>query len=101
MKQLKARARAEEAVYVNRETQEFMVQASGMRRLGEWAAEMMMGENAPAVATYADALVRSGVAGSNSFQCVFDDLHLAGREVSENELSSRFEQYLEEARNAL
>ena len=63
MKQLKARARAEEAVYANKQTSEFLAHAAGLRRLGEWAAEHMMGEGAPAVRDYADTLVRARVVG--------------------------------------
>lgn len=98
MTSLNDRVRAEEAVFANRNATEFMVWAGGLRRLGEWAAREMMGPNAPAVQAYADALVRSGVAGSDAFQCVAADLKAAGREHDDRALQTRFGQCLEEAR---
>lgn len=98
MKQLQARARAEEAVYANKQTTEFLVQARSLRQLGEWAAKELMGDDAPGVATYAEALVRSGIAGSDAFKNVEDDLRLAGHEESSSEVPSRFQKYVAEAR---
>lgn len=98
MKQLQARARAEEAVYSNKQTTEFLVQTRGLRQLGEWAAKELMGSGAPGVQTYAEALVRSGIAGSDAFKTVEDDLRLAGRDAESSEVPSRFQKYLAEAR---
>ncbi|ACT58310.1 DUF1476 domain-containing protein [Hirschia baltica] len=98
MKQLQARARAEEGSYVNKQTSEFLVQARSLRQLGEWAAKELMGEGAPGVAVYAEALVRSGIAGNDAFKNVEDDLRLAGREDCSVEVTSRFQKILDEAR---
>ena len=98
MKSLHDRVRAEEAVFANRQAVEFAVWAGGLRRLGEWAAREMMGSNAPAVAAYAEALVRSGVAGADAFASVAADLRTAGREQDPGALQTRFSQCLEEAR---
>ncbi len=100
MKLLKARARAEEAVHANRTTNEFLAQAAGLKALGEWAAKEMMGEGAPGVAAYAEALVRSKVAGSDAFKSVCDDLRLAGNDQPTRAIRTRFEQYLDQARSA-
>ncbi|MFC7291727.1 ATPase inhibitor subunit zeta [Hirschia litorea] len=99
MKQFQARARAEEAVYANKQTSEFLIQARGLRQLGEWAAKELMGENTPGVAIYAEALVRSGIAGSDAFKVVEDDLRLAGHAESSAQVPTRFQEYLEQARN--
>lgn len=98
MKAFNDRVRAEEAVFANRQATEFTVWAGGLRRLGEWAAREMMGPNAPAVSAYAEALVRSGVAGSDAFKCVADDLCAAGKPQETAVLQGRFSQFLEEAR---
>ena len=100
MKGLHARARAEEAVFANRETQEFFVQARAMRRLGEWAARQVQGEDAVAkeVDKYAEALVRSGVAGTDAFENVCTDLEAGGVEVTRSDIKSRFDGYLSKAR---
>jgi len=98
MKTLHDRVRAEEAMYANRQAAEFAVWAGGLRRLGEWAAREMMGPNAPAVAEYAQALVRSGVAGMDAFKAVADDLSAAGKASDPAILQSRFSEFLEEAR---
>lgn len=98
MKSLQDRVRAEEAMFANRQAAEFAVWAGGLRRLGEWAAREMMGANAPAVSAYAEALVRSGVAGADAFRSVAEDLKLAGLEQDAAALQSRFSRCLEEAR---
>lgn len=98
MKAFQKRARAEEAVFAVRNATEFNVWAGGLRRLGEWAASEMMGEGAPAIRDYADALVRSGVAGSDAFSNVHNDLTDAGVELADGELRSRFDDFLAEAR---
>ena len=98
MKQLKARARAEEAVYANKQTSEFLAHAAGLRRLGEWAAEHMMGEGAPAVRDYADTLVRARVVGVDVVESVRADLRIAGQLAAHDEVENRFDRYLAEAR---
>jgi|GEM_PF-5140518 len=98
MKQLHARALAEAAVYANKQKTEFLVQAKGLRQLGEWAAKEMMGEDAPGIKTYAEALVRSGIAGSDAFKNVEDDLRLAGHDDSSAEVPKRFQKYVADAR---
>ena len=98
MKQLKARARAEEAVYANKQTSEFLAHAAGLRRLGEWAAEHMMGEGAPAVRDYADTLVRARVVGVDVVESVRVDLRIAGQLAAHDEVENRFDRYLAEAR---
>lgn len=98
MKQLAARARAEETIYANRRQEEFIVHARSLRRLGEWAAENMLGKDAEHVANYAEALVKSSIAGSDPFQSVANDLREAGVEHAEMSVSARFEKFLDEAR---
>jgi hypothetical protein len=98
MNQLKKRARAEEAVFASRQTQEFLAHSRSLHRLGEWAATQMMGKEAPAITTYAEALVRSGIAGADVQQSVKQDLHNAGLAPSANDVDSQFEIYLAEAR---
>ena len=98
MKQFKARARGEEAVYANKQTSEFLAHAAGLRRLGEWAAEQMMGEGAPAVQDYADTLVRARVVGTDVVESVRADLRIAGQLSAHDEVESRFDKYLAEAR---
>ncbi len=98
MKSLHQRARAEEAVYANRKATEFASWAGGLRRLGEWAATEMMGDKAPAVEAYADALVKAGVAGLDTIGHVGADLRDAGLSVDDATVRSRFDQCLAEAR---
>jgi len=98
MKSVHSRVDAQEAAYAHSQATEFVVWAGGLRRLGEWAAREMMGENAPAVAEYAQALVRSGVAGMDAFKAVADDLVAAGKGQEPAVLQSRFSQFIEEAR---
>jgi len=98
MNQLKKRARAEEAVFASRKTQEFLAHSRSLHRLGEWAATQMMGEEAPGVAAYAEALVRAGIAGSDAQKAVSEDLHHAGLVPAANEVSSVFDGYLADAR---
>lgn len=101
MKQLSARARAEEAVFANRNTQEFVLHAQSLRRLGEWAASEMMGKDAEHVANYAETLVKAGIAGIDPLTNVAKDLRDAGLEATDTTVSYRFDKYLEEARRKL
>ncbi len=98
MKNLTARARAEEAVYANRQTQEFILQAHSLRRLGEWAASEMKEENAEQIAHYAETLVKAGIAGVGSAKSVAEDLRAAGIETTDTAVEHRFDNFLEEAR---
>ena len=98
MKSMSARARAEEAVYVNRNTQEFILQAHSLRRLGEWAATEMDGKNTEQISHYAETLVKAGIAGEDSLQHVAEDLRAAGVETTDTAVAHRFDKYLNEAR---
>lgn len=98
MNKLSARARAEEAVYVNRQTQEFILHAHSLRRLGEWAASEMMGKEAEHVSHYAETLVKAGVVGTDPLKHVADDLREAGVETTDTAVSHRFDKYLDDAR---
>ena len=97
MKMFQARARAEEAVYANRQTREFLATANSLRRLGEWAAQNMEKADPDAVSAYADALVRAGVVGEDVLSNVKDDLREQGGDLHQS-VDSKFDAYLAEAR---
>ena len=85
MNALSKRARFEEAAYANHQTEEFLARANSLRKLGEWAASQMMEENAPAIAAYADALVRTGSLDPNAVNGVADSLKLHGCNTQVNQ----------------
>ena len=98
MSSLHKRARAEEAVFANQQTAEFYARAAGLKRLGEWAAEHMMEKGSPAVAVYAEALVRSGVLGEDPLAVVHDSFRNHGVDVPVESVRSTFDAYVSEAR---
>ena len=98
MKQLSARASAEEAVNANREKQEFILHARSLRRLGEWAASEMMGKNDDIVTHYAETLVKAQLTGIDPVPNVAKDLRSAGFDVTDTSVGYRFDRYLNEAR---
>ena len=98
MNALVKRGRAEESVFANRQKEEFLAKAVGLRKLGEWAASHMMDENAPAVKTFAEALVRSGVANDAIFNNVADRINEAGVALEPAVVAGAFDEFLDEAR---
>ncbi|MBB35235.1 MAG: hypothetical protein CME88_07245 [Hirschia sp.] len=98
MTALSKRARFEETAFANHRTEEFLARANSLRKLGEWAASQMMDDQSPAIAKYADALVRSGSIDPNAIRGVADSLSLHGCTVDETVVVGKFEEFLHAAR---
>jgi len=97
MQQYKKRALGEEALFANRQAEDFYAHARSLHRLGEWAASQM-GEDVPAIKDYASMLVKAGIAGENVPDTVEADLRSAGCESDADKVESLFKTYLCEAR---
>lgn len=100
MKQLSARARAEEAIYANRCKTEFVLQARGLRRLGVWAASKLTPQEPETSEQYASALVKARLTGSDPLKCVLEDLRNAGITADEKTIARKLDKYLSEERKA-
>lgn len=100
MKQFDARARAEEAIFANRCKQDFLLDARGLRRLAEWAAEKIHDGGTIDSADYADTLIRTRLEGRDPIQSVVEDFKNAGLEANDRVISWRLERYVREASKA-
>lgn len=100
MNALNMRARAEETAYANRQTQEFYARVESLRKLGSWAASQMMDGEAPAVALFAEALVRAGVVDKAALDSVAETLQMNGLDVAPQDVVDRFDSFLIEARRS-
>ena len=101
MKHLSSQDPNKGPVYVERQTQEFLLHAQSLRRLGDWAASEMKGIATEHVAHFAEALVESGVVEREVESRAVND----GSESTQNACAKAdlqgFDTYLDEARRKI